>query len=83
MGKRSISRSMEQSALSRNKAFSIYLKINAASSRGDVTICDIQSYVPFKVFEVFVKALETHTAVPVTKENMASISLLASDLELS
>jgi archaellum component FlaC len=39
----------------------------------------VQSPVPIEVFRVFVKALETGTKVPVTRENAASVSLLVAE----
>jgi hypothetical protein len=43
---------------------------------------EVQSSVPVKVFELFVKALVTGGKVPVTKENAGSISLLAKEFWL-
>jgi uncharacterized coiled-coil protein SlyX len=43
------------------------------------TSYDVKSAVRREIFEVFVKALGTGSKVPVTKENVASISLLAKE----
>jgi hypothetical protein len=41
------------------------------------TSYEVRSRVPLEVFQVFVKSLETNTKVPITNDNVASISLLA------
>jgi hypothetical protein len=43
------------------------------------TSYDVRSNVRSEIFEVFMKALKTGSNVPVTKENVASISLLAKE----
>jgi hypothetical protein len=43
------------------------------------TSYDVKSAVRREIFHVFVKALETNTKVPIMKENVASISLLAKE----
>jgi uncharacterized coiled-coil protein SlyX len=48
----------------------------------DATTYEVQSSVPLGIFELFVKALETCTKVPLTKENAGAISLLAKEFWL-
>jgi hypothetical protein len=42
----------------------------------------VQSSVPFEIFQLFVKALKAGTAVVLTKENVSPVSLLAEEFFL-